>query len=95
MGGDGRDTHRDVGTRGVRVALAEFVRESAPNLPLAGDGSTRQRFGVLADWSARDLSLGRLVEGHADALSILCEAGQTFPSDAQFVRGVGRSQRAG
>ncbi len=59
--------------------LLQFARE-APHLPLPGEGGTRRRFETLAEWSARDLSLGRLAEGHADALSILCEAGQPFPS---------------
>jgi alkylation response protein AidB-like acyl-CoA dehydrogenase len=59
----------------VREGLTDFVRGPAEHLPHPGAGSTWQRFKVLADWSARDLSLGRLVEGHADALSILDEAG--------------------
>lgn len=77
---NGCDTRRDVGDRRVRAALAEFVRAAAPQLPLPGEGHTRRRFEALAEWSARDLSLGRLAEGHADALSILCEAGQAFPA---------------
>jgi alkylation response protein AidB-like acyl-CoA dehydrogenase len=60
----------------VRAGLSEFVRESAEQVPHAGRGRTWERFQILADWAARDLSLGRLVEGHADALSILSEAGQ-------------------
>ena len=67
--------YSQAGSNGVRAGLAEFVRGSAEQLPHPGGGSTWQRFKVLADWSARDLSLGRLVEGHADALSILTEAG--------------------
>jgi alkylation response protein AidB-like acyl-CoA dehydrogenase len=63
------------GSKSVRAGLTDFVRDSAERLPHPGAGSTWQRFRVLADWSARDLSLGRLVEGHADALSILAEAG--------------------
>jgi alkylation response protein AidB-like acyl-CoA dehydrogenase len=66
-------------SKGVRTALAGFVRESADQLPQPGSGSTWGRFQVLANWSARDLSLGRLVEGHADALSILVEAGLPAP----------------
>jgi alkylation response protein AidB-like acyl-CoA dehydrogenase len=64
----------------VRDALDEFVRETAPQLGHPGEGGTWQRFGVLADVSAQDLSLGRLAEGHADALSILREAGQSAPA---------------
>ena len=70
---------RDVRSGRVRAALDGFVREPAPDLPFPGEGDTWQRLKVLADWSARDLSLGRLVEGHADALSILREANQTIP----------------
>jgi alkylation response protein AidB-like acyl-CoA dehydrogenase len=65
----------EAGTTSVRAGLTEFIRDSAEHLPLPGAGSTWQRLNVLADWSARDLSLGRLIEGHADALSILAEAG--------------------
>jgi alkylation response protein AidB-like acyl-CoA dehydrogenase len=67
--------YSEAGSRSVQAGLAEFVRESAEHLPHPGGGSTWERFKVLAEWSARDLSLGRLIEGHADALSILAEAG--------------------
>jgi alkylation response protein AidB-like acyl-CoA dehydrogenase len=46
-------------------------------VPLPGQGRTRQRFGLLADVAAIDLSRARLVEGHLDALAILAEAGAT------------------
>ncbi|HEV3267767.1 MAG TPA: hypothetical protein VGZ68_05140 [Acidimicrobiales bacterium] len=59
----------------ARAALDEFVRTDATNLPLPGSGSTWRRFEVLASWSSKDLSVGRLVEGHADATAILAEAG--------------------
>jgi alkylation response protein AidB-like acyl-CoA dehydrogenase len=67
--------YSEAGSKSVRAGLTEFVRDSAQHLPHPGAGSTWQRFKVLAEWSARDLSLGRLIEGHADALSILAEAG--------------------
>ena len=46
-------------------------------VPLPGRGRTAERFRFLAEVSAVDLSLGRLVEGHLDALAILAEAGRT------------------
>jgi alkylation response protein AidB-like acyl-CoA dehydrogenase len=42
---------------------------------LPGSGRTQGRFAALATWAERDLSLGRLAEGHIDALAILAEAG--------------------
>jgi len=61
-------------------------------LPLPGAGNTSQRFAALAEISAVDLSLGRLVEGHADALAILAEAGISPPPEA--VLGVWAARRA-
>jgi len=43
------------------------------DLPLPGSGGTFERWRQLAELSARDLTLGRLVEAHADALAILAE----------------------
>lgn len=43
------------------------------DLPLPGSGRTWQRWAALAEISARDLSLGRLAEGHCDALAIVAE----------------------
>lgn len=54
---------------------------SAAALPLPGSGRTWERFEGLAEWAARDLSVGRLAEGHADAVAILAEAGRE-PSSA-------------
>ena len=45
-------------------------------LPLPGSGRTGDRFATLAEVAARDLSIGRLAEGHADAVAILSEAGR-------------------
>jgi alkylation response protein AidB-like acyl-CoA dehydrogenase len=56
----------------VRSQFEEFV--DGAELPLPGSGSTWERFSTLAQWSSVDLSLGRLCEGHADALAILAEA---------------------
>jgi alkylation response protein AidB-like acyl-CoA dehydrogenase len=57
------------------VAFAEAVESGRLNLPLPGGGRTRERWAVLADLAGEDLSLGRLAEGHADALAILAELG--------------------
>jgi len=59
----------------VRLSVQEFAREDGGVLSLPGSGNTWQRFEVLASWAAGDLSVGRLVEGHSDALAILAEAG--------------------
>lgn len=52
----------------------EFALIDASGIPLPGSGSTWGRFIGLAEQASRDLSLGRLCEGHADALAILREA---------------------
>lgn len=44
------------------------------HIPLPGAGDTHTRFRILAEIAAIDLSLARIVEGHADALAILAEA---------------------
>ncbi len=64
----------------MHAELLEFAREAAPHLPFPGEGGTWRRFGILADCAARDLSFGRLAEGHADALGILHEAGRSLPA---------------
>jgi alkylation response protein AidB-like acyl-CoA dehydrogenase len=50
------------------------VIESLMSVPLPAAGRTVQRFIALAEISAVDLSTGRLVEGHLDAVAILAEA---------------------
>jgi alkylation response protein AidB-like acyl-CoA dehydrogenase len=59
----------------VKELLNDFVRTDGSDLPLPGSGATWRRLDVLSTWAARDLSLGRLAEGHVDALAILAEAG--------------------
>lgn len=58
----------------VQSQFEEFVSTVGADLPLPGSGSTWVRFSTLAKWSSVDLSLGRLCEGHGDALAILAEA---------------------
>jgi hypothetical protein len=55
------------------ITLTEIVTHHAPSLPLPASGKTGVRFAALSSWSAQDLSLGRLAEGHVDALAILAE----------------------
>jgi len=62
-----------------------------PAIPLPAGGTTLDRFVVLAEVSAVDLSLGRLFEGHADAIAILAEAGR--PSPPAAVMGVWAARR--
>jgi alkylation response protein AidB-like acyl-CoA dehydrogenase len=57
------------------AAFAAAAESGRLDLPLPGGGRTRQRWAVLAGLAEEDLSLGRLAEGHADALAILAELG--------------------
>jgi hypothetical protein len=59
----------------ISLEFEHIVMEQAPELPLPGEGRTWERFEALSSWAAKDLSLGRLAEGHVDALAILTEAG--------------------
>lgn len=45
-------------------------------LPDPGSGATRERLRELRRFAAMNASLGRLIEAHADAVSILSEAGR-------------------
>ena len=71
--------------------VTELARKEPLPLPLPGSGRTIDRFVGLAEISALDLSLGRLIEGHADAVAILAEAGREPPPDA--VMGVWAARR--
>jgi alkylation response protein AidB-like acyl-CoA dehydrogenase len=81
--------------RSVAVDMAAvFVASAAEGrlvVPLPGAGQTTERFAALAETSAVDLSLGRLVEGHTDAVAILAEAGMRPPPGA--VLGVWAARR--
>jgi alkylation response protein AidB-like acyl-CoA dehydrogenase len=64
-------------TVGEDVPLAVRVaRDCGAQLPLPGK-DTAARWSVLAAVSAINLTLGRILEAHSDALAILAEAGQT------------------
>lgn len=71
----------------AQSAVEEFVRTDGANLPFPGSGHTWRRFETLAKWSSKDLSVGRLAEGHADAVAILSEAGMK-PIDEGLTYGV-------
>ncbi|HEY5302876.1 MAG TPA: hypothetical protein VIJ86_02330 [Acidimicrobiales bacterium] len=79
--------------RELSSLFRDFVRIEAAQLPLPGSGDTWRRFAILADWASRDLSLGRLCEGHADALAILAEAGLSPVAGASY--GVWTSRGSG
>lgn len=49
--------------------------DEALGWPLPGSGATAERFEALAERTSDDVSLGRLVEAHADASAILAELG--------------------
>jgi alkylation response protein AidB-like acyl-CoA dehydrogenase len=73
------------------VMLGKIARET---IPLPGRGQTWARFAALAGWAANDLSLGRLAEGHVDALAILAEAGRA-PVDPVATYGVWAARSSG
>lgn len=64
----------------VELRLRALADSVLGDLPLPGHGQTAQRLRVLSRIAADDLSLARLAEGHADALSILTEAGVSAPA---------------
>jgi hypothetical protein len=63
----------------VAPALEELISAGLLALPLPGCGRTHERLLALATISAHDVALGRLVEGHVDAVAILAEAGAQPP----------------
>jgi alkylation response protein AidB-like acyl-CoA dehydrogenase len=62
----------------------EFVSTDGADLPLPGSGQTWRRFSSFAHWASKDLSVGRLCEGHGDALAILAEAGMHPKEQATY-----------
>jgi alkylation response protein AidB-like acyl-CoA dehydrogenase len=59
----------------AKTDFLDWVARCAPRLQAPGRGATWERWATLARLSRGDLALGRLAEGHADAVSILVEAG--------------------
>jgi hypothetical protein len=77
----------------ISTALEEVVRSECP---LPGSGETWQRLVTLSTWSRSDLSLGRLAEGHVDAVAILAEAGMPVADrDATYGVWAARSATGG
>ena len=68
----------------IAADLKRIAQVEAPTVPLPGSGQTWRRFRALALWAAENLSLGRLAEGHVDALAILDEAGMRPVSGAIY-----------
>src|ERR1700679_631758 len=62
------------GQTGIDPIFRAWVAEVAPKLCAPGHGRTWERFVALGEAAGRDLALGRLGEGHADAMAILGEA---------------------
>ncbi len=77
------------------LELRSIAAGAGSALAKPGSGGTIARFGALADWAARDLSLARLLEGHVDALAILEEAGLEPESGAIYGVWAARSRAGG
>lgn len=60
---------------GEALALADLVAAGIDRLPLPGSGGTIERWRILSEVAAQDLSLAKLFEGHTDALAIRRELG--------------------
>jgi alkylation response protein AidB-like acyl-CoA dehydrogenase len=56
------------------AAGLELAGRYGIRLPLPGAGQTALRWRLLAEVAARDLTAGRILEAHSDALAILAEA---------------------
>ncbi|PXW28561.1 acyl-CoA dehydrogenase family protein [Paraburkholderia caballeronis] len=67
-----------VGSDTIGPASRTLTR-SLPTLPQPGDGQTLLRWRMLAAIAARDLSLVKIYEAHADAAAILAELGAAQP----------------
>ena len=61
---------------GNAPASLKLAAEFGHRLPAPGAGHTALRWQALASVSACDLTAGRVLEAHTDALAILAEAGQ-------------------
>jgi len=91
-------THSDPrkSSQRVQLSLRHFVESDGLTIPLPGHGETWRRFEVLASEAAADLSVGRLIEGHVDALAILAEARmKPFEESATYGVWAARTPRGG
>jgi alkylation response protein AidB-like acyl-CoA dehydrogenase len=78
----------------IENSFGEFVDNIGPTMTLPGLGDTWRRFAVLAEAASIDLSLGRLCEGHADALAIIAESGNVPSPGASYGVWASRSRSA-
>jgi hypothetical protein len=78
----GENTIGDWPAARTAAAFTDAVESGRLTLPLPGGGQTQERWAALADLAEQDLSLGRLAEGHADALAILAELDTGEPPSA-------------
>ena len=69
-----------------------MARKYGTELPQPGQGHTAVRWRLLADVAAQDLTVGRILEAHSDALAILAEAGD---DDAEGTWGVFAAEAPG
>lgn len=60
----------------LQAALIGLLGQGELDFPLPGRGATTARHFRLLEVAAKNLSLARLVEGHADAIAILADAGR-------------------
>ena len=65
-------------------SIHEMSRQGRWDLPLPGGGETPRRLLMLSQIARRDLSAGRVAEGHTDAMAILAEAGVAARQDALY-----------
>jgi hypothetical protein len=77
----------------ARLAWLRAHLSSLRHVPSPGSGSSVQRLQALTRLAAIDASLGRLGEGHLDALAILDELGG-WAGDGSWVRAVWAAQPA-
>lgn len=68
----------------ITPRLRKWVVEEAADLPLPGAGNTDARWQALAMLSRENTVLGRLAEGHADAIAILAELDGPKPRRGQI-----------
>src|SRR5690242_12649028 len=68
--------------------LTRAVRDGELDLPLPGRGDTARRLLALAELGRRSPVLGRLGEGHTDALAILAELDGPQPGARDQIWGV-------
>ncbi len=61
------------------AAALRLAEDFGRMLPQPGRGDTATRWAVLAAVSAENLTVGRVLEAHSDALAILAEAGEPVP----------------